>query len=451
MAPVDHIEKPEMVLTILYFLIALTVLVLVHESGHFAAAKLARVRVLRFSFGFGKVLASKTWRGTQFALSLIPLGGYVKMAGEDAENARGEPDEFFSKPPWVRMLVAAAGPASNVALAVLFYAVVVRAGYTLYTFPATIGGIVETAEIEGEETVMPAAAAGLRSGDIIKSIEGAPVENWTDIEKNIYVNPGRELTVVVERAGGTRDFEVTPVMDPESGTGRIGILPYQSNDIYVVIPDTAAEEAGVRKGDRLVSFDGEETESYTAILKRLDDLEPRRYEVVVSSPEGELAYAINYDGGGADELVREMGLICGIIEVPVSVGWAGMFPAGAAHAYEAFAITMKGLKLLITGQVRPDKALGGPITIAAMAGETGRAGWKTFLQFIAYLSIILGIMNLLPVPVLDGGHIVFSGIELVSRRRLPMKAREIINIIGLAMIVGIMVLAIFADVSRFVF
>ena len=180
-------------------------------------------------------------------------------------------------------------------------------------------------------------------------------------------------------------------------------------------------------------------------------MEPGRYEVVTSSAEGEIKYSIDYDGGGPEEFILEMGLICGLIEVPVSVGWAEMFPAGVAHTYEAFAITVKGLTLVITGQVRPDKALGGPITIAAMAGETGRAGWKTFIQFIAYLSVILGIMNLLPVPVLDGGHIVFGGIELVSRRRLPMKAREIINLIGLAMIAGIMVLAIFADVSRFVF
>jgi regulator of sigma E protease len=440
-----------MVLTVIYFLIALTILVLVHESGHFAAAKLSGVRVLRFSFGFGKILASKTWRGTQFAVSLIPLGGYVKMAGEDTENIRGEPDEFFSKPPWVRMLIAIAGPASNVALAIILYAVVMKAGYTLYTFPATIGGVIKTAKIEGEEIVMPAAAAGLSAGDVIKSISEVPVNNWYDIEKNIYVNPGRKLTVIVERAGKTREFKVTPIMDPESGTGRIGILPYQSNDIYEVIPETAAENAGVRKGDHLVSFNGEKTESYTALLKQLDNMEPGNYEVAVSSLDGELEYSIDYNGGGAEEFIPEMGLICGLIEVPVSVGWADMFPAGTAHTYEAFAITVKGLTLVITGRVRPDKALGGPITIAAIAGETGRAGWKTFFQFIAYLSVILGIMNLLPVPVLDGGHLVFGGVELVSGKRLPIKAREIINLIGLAMIVGIMVLAIFADVSRFVF
>jgi regulator of sigma E protease len=440
-----------MILTIIYFLIALTTLVLIHESGHFVAAKLAGVRVLRFSFGFGKILAAKKWHGTQFAVSLIPLGGYVKMAGEDTENIRGEPDEFFSKPPWVRMLIAMAGPVSNVALAVILYAVVMKAGYTVYTFPATIGGIIATAEIDGEEIIMPAAAAGLRTGDLVKSIGGVPVTNWSDIEKTIYVNPGRELTVAVERKGKEVELEVTPVMDPESGTGRIGILPYQSNDIYEVIPDSAAEKAGVRKGDRLVSFNGERTESYTALLKQLDDLEPGGYEIVVSSAGGELGYSIDYKGGGAEEFIPEMGLICGLIEVPVSVGWGAMFPAGAVHTYEAFAITVKGLSLVITGRVRADKALGGPITIAAMAGETGRAGWKTFLQFIAYLSVILGIMNLLPVPVLDGGHLVFGGVELVSGRRLPMKVREVINLIGLAMIVGIMVLAIFADMSRFMF
>lgn len=440
-----------MILTIIYFLIALTVLVLIHESGHFAAAKLAGVRVLRFSFGFGKILAAKKWRGTQFAVSLIPLGGYVKMAGEDTENIRGEPDEFFSKPPWVRMLIAMAGPVSNVALAVVLYAVVMKAGYTVYTFPATIGGVITTAEINGEEITMPAAAAGLRAGDLVKSVGGEPIANWSDIERNIYVNPGRELTVAVERNGKDLELEVTPVMDPESGTGRIGILPYQSNDIYEVIPGSAAEKAGVRKGDHLVSFNGEKTESYTAILKQLDNLKPGGYEIVVSSPDGELGYSIDYNGGGAEEFIPEMGLICGLIEVPVSASWSAMFPAGAAHTYEAFAITVKGLTLVITGRVRADKALGGPITIAAMAGETGRAGWKTFLQFIAYLSVILGIMNLLPVPVLDGGHLVFGGVELVSGRRLPMKVREVINLIGLAMIVGIMVLAIFADVSRFMF
>lgn len=440
-----------MLFTIIYFLIAVTVLVLFHESGHFAAAKLAGVRVVRFSFGFGKIIASTTWRGTQFAVSLIPLGGYVKMAGEDADNARGEPDEFFSKPPWVRILIAAAGPASNIILAILLYAVVTKAGYTLYTFPPYIGGIIKTARVEGKEVVMPAAAAGLKTGDVVKSINGRAVTNWTDIEKNIYVNPGRELTVTVERAGAPFDVNVTPIMDPESGTGRIGILPYQSGEVYKVVAGSAAEEAGVKKGDLLTSFGGERTESYTALIKRIDRLEPKRYEVVVTSVEGkELTYSVDYDGGGAEEFVPELGLVCGIIEVHKSVGWMEMMGAGAVHTYEAFAITVKGLALVVTGRVRPDKALGGPITIAALAGETGRAGWKTFLQFIAYLSVILGIMNLLPVPVLDGGHIVFSGVEIVSRRRLPMKAREIINLIGLAVIIGILVLALIADFGRYV-
>ena len=266
-----------------------------------------------------------------------------------------------------------------------------------------------------------------------------------------WSNKRRTLGLTVDRGGETLNFEVTPTVDPELGTGRIGILPYQSNDIFAVVPESAADESGVRKGDRLKSFDGEEFESYTALVQKLDDIEPGRYEVVVSSKDHEITYSIDYDGGGYEEFLPDMGLVCGFIEVPITASWAEMLPAGAAHTYDAFAITVKGLGLVITGRVRPDKALGGPITIAVFAGETGRAGWKTFLQFIAYLSVILGIMNLLPVPVLDGGHIVFGAMELVSRRRLPMKAREIINIIGLAIIIGIMLLALFADASRYIF
>jgi len=234
----------------------LGVLVFVHEAGHFAAAKAAGIRVLRFSFGFGKVLLGVTYRGTQYVVSLLPLGGYVKMAGGDEGEATGAADEFLSKPPGVRILVAAAGPAMNLFLAIVVYAVVAKAGYTVFTFPNRVCAVLDEVVVGGRAVPAPARAAGFRAGDIIVAVDGRPTAYWFELQKSVTERVGDDIAFDVRRGGRALILRATPLLEPDTGRGLVGLMPYQGPIVSAVSPGGAAAAAGVAPGDRLVALDG---------------------------------------------------------------------------------------------------------------------------------------------------------------------------------------------------
>ena len=434
--------------TILAFIVVLGILVFVHEAGHFAAAKLSRIRVLRFSFGFGKVLLSFTWRGTEYALSLLPLGGYVKMAGGDERDREGAPDEFLSKPPWVRMIVAFAGPAMNFVLAIILFAVVAKVGYTLYTFPNRVGGVLETVAVGGERVPAPANLAGFEEGDVIVAVDGQPTTYWSDLQRVVNANADRKLAFDVLRDGRKLTLEAAPALEAETGRGLVGLMPYQTNDVYGVAEESSAAAAGVTKGDRVVSMDGRPVATFNDLLALTMDLPAGRHDVTFETAAGSATATVDYKGEGAEEFVEKLGVVCGLVEVRRSEGWLGAVPAGWDRTWEIMTGTARGMALVFRGRVKVTKALGGPITIARFAGETARAGFVPYVEYIGFLSVMLAMLNLLPVPVLDGGHIVIGLFETVRRKNLSARARELVNVVGFALMVGIVALALIADFTR---
>ncbi len=436
------------IIAILSFFLTLGILVFFHEGGHFVAAKALGVRVLKFSLGFGKRLVGFTAGGTEYVISLIPLGGYVKMAGEYDKEDEPAPDHFLSKPPWVRAVIALAGPTTNIILAVIFYAIVLKAGYTIYTYNNEIGCVYETLELGGEEVVTPAYKAGIADGDKIVAVDGKPVANWYEIQTEIWTSPGEDMELTLSRGGSEKTVEVTTLIEPDTGRGLVGFAYFQSPDVYKVFEDTAAAKIGIEPGDRLSEINGEPYTDFTDFVVKLDELPAGDYTFTFDTSNGPKSAVINYDGENPDVFLNELGVIFGLHEEEFRVGWLQMFPEAVKKVGESVMLTVKGIGLIFKGEVQLHKALGGPITIAAMAGETVRAGWVSYLQFLAYMSVILGFLNLLPIPVLDGGQIVISLVETVIRRNLPDRAREIVTIIGLAFVVGLTVLAISADVTR---
>jgi len=436
--------------TVASFVFVLSLLVFVHEAGHFAAAKLAGIRVLRFSFGFGKVLLHFHWRGTEYALSMLPLGGYVKMAGGDDAESTGAPDEFLSKPPWVRMVVAAAGPAMNIVLAILLYAAVAKAGYTMFTFPNRVGGVLETVRIGERDIPAPALAAGFREGDVIVAVDGRATKHWFELQQYVNDAVGRPVVFNVKRNGHPARLVATPLLEPDSGRGMIGLMPYQSPQVYLVATKSAAGKAGVAKGDRLAACNGRPLSSFTELVSIAMAAKPGQYDVSFAGVKGAKVARVDYRQGGAEAFLEALGVDCGIVEVKRSSTWLGAVPEGARQTWDVVKGTARAFSWLVKGEVKVTKALGGPITMARVAGATARAGAVTFFTYIGYLSVMLGMLNLLPVPVLDGGHILIASVETVRRKRLPARAREIVTVVGLAVIVGITLLALFVDVNRFI-
>lgn len=434
--------------TIAAFIFVLGVLVFVHEAGHFAAAKLAGIRVLRFSFGFGKVLLSVKWRGTEYALSLLPLGGYVKMAGGDEREREGAPDEFLSKPPWARMLVAFTGPAMNFVLAIALFAVVAKAGYTLYTFSNRVGGVLDTVAVDGSRVPAPARLAGFREGDVVVAVDGRPTTYWFDLQRVVNVNAGRTLAFDVRRGDQSLTLKAEPALEAATGRGLVGLVPYQTNDVFVVAEESAAAAAGVAKGDRVASLDGRPVDDFNELLSSAEGLAPGRHDVGFESAAGTVVAAVDYKGGGAEEFAEKLGVVCGVVEVKRSENWLGAVPAGWGRTWEIVTGTVRGLVLVFKGRVKVTKALGGPITIARFAGETARAGFVPYVEYIGFLSVMLGLLNLLPVPVLDGGHIVIGGYETARRKNLSARTRELVNVVGFALLIGIVALALVADFTR---
>jgi regulator of sigma E protease len=357
---------PEPVVTTIAFVVALGVLVFVHECGHFLTAKRLGVKVLRFSIGFGPIFWKRQPGETEYALSAIPLGGYVKMLGEDADGDPVPPEElhraFSSQRPLRRAAIIAAGPLTNFVFAFLVYSLVyASAGAPMPSTEPRLGGV---------SASMPAERAGLKAGDVVVSIDGTSIESWEVLSKTVRGSGGKTLHMVVERDGSRVDIEVTP----------------EEHD--------------------LTSPDGSKAERAFLI-----GVEP--------SHQWE-----NVGAFKAIELAAEQ-----------SVGTA--------------LAVLQGLGHMITGHVSV-KELGGPIAIAQAAGRQARNGVWNYLMMLALLSINLGVLNLMPVPALDGGHLALLSIEGVLGRPLKPRALELAQQVGVLLLVSLMVFVFYNDIHRLV-
>jgi regulator of sigma E protease len=441
---------------VLAFLVVLGVLVVFHELGHFFVARWCGVKVLRFSVGFGRVVWSRRMGrdGIEWALSAVPLGGYVKMLDEreGAVAAEDLPRAFNRQSVGKRIAIVAAGPIANLLLAVLLFT---------GTFLSGIPG--QRALLTDPPTGTAAAAAGIRDGDLVVAVDGAPVRSWQDLRWRLLRASGAsDATIEVERPDGARlrrGISLAAVSGADWEGNFMSTLGLRADLgaplIDEVVPDKPAARAGLQAGDRIVAIDGVPVRSPAEVAARTN-----------AKPGGEVTFRVVRNGVERDvvittEIVEQGGRKVGIAGVRLKVDPAiaerlavtvryGPFDAlaqGARKTWELTVFTLRMLGRILIGEASI-KNISGPITMADFAGQSAQAGMLVFVGYLALISISLGVLNLLPVPLLDGGHLLYYFAEIIKGSPVSDRAFEVGQRIGMAMLAVLMALALFNDLSR---
>jgi regulator of sigma E protease len=428
------------ILDLRWFILVLGVLIFVHELGHFLAARRIGVRVLTFSLGFGPKLLKFRRGDTEYAVSAIPLGGYVKMAGENPEDARtGASDEFLSKSKWQRFQVLIMGPVMNLALAFVVMAFVLYQGADVPAFteqPVVVGSV---------EADSPAAKAGILPGDRITAVGTMPVETWEEFGLETVTKANRAVKLTIIRDGKTIEREVTPAAVGKYEEGVTGVMPPMRPQVYTVQPGEPAEAAGLRPGDVILGVNGEKPILHARVIE------------IIRANEGKpLVFEIERDGAIQTLTVtpKRFGDIVRIgshireLEVRiVQPNLVEAFKMSAQRNYDWAKLIVRTLGGLFTRDT-PVKQLMGPVAIAGLSGEAAQAGWVQLFSLMAMISLNLGLLNLMPIPVLDGGHITILALEGLSRRDFSMKVKEKMLLGGFVLLLMLMVTVIYNDLAR---
>jgi len=440
-------------MTILAAVVVLGILIFVHELGHFLVAKRSGVGVLKFSLGFGPKLVGVKRGETEYLLSALPLGGYVKMIGEDptdqSQEAVDPARSFSQKSVGTRARIILAGPIANLLLpVVIFWGVFAIAGQP-YFLPV----------VGTPDPGSPAAQAGLLPGDRLQAMNGVRIERWTEVEAAIQASAGKPLDFTVARDGRSFDVRLAPrtLMTPdifgqETETWDLGLHPLMSTRIGQVLPGHVAEQAGIKGGDRIVALNGAPVIEWEQLAKTIHESPGKPVRLTVQRDgqhfEVEVTPRPTKQPTGASQ--EEIGLI-GIGPAPEShyqrLNPAVALVAGVKKTTELSALIVQGFVKLIQAKISP-KTIGGPILIGQMAGEVVQRGPVELLSFTALLSINLAILNLLPIPVLDGGHLLFSLIEWLRGKPVSLRKREIAQQVGMVLLVGLMIFAFYNDITR---
>ncbi|MGZ8289192.1 MAG: RIP metalloprotease RseP [Telluria sp.] len=439
--------------TVLAFLLALGPLIIFHELGHYAVARLCGVKVLRFSVGMGKVVWSRRFGPdqTEWAISILPLGGYVKMLDSRDPDAPAlapgdEAREFTRQNVWRRIAIVAAGPIANFILAIILFA-------GLY-----MHGIAEpSARIRAMPETTAAWQAGLRGGDQVTSVNGKAVGGWSDLNWQIVSSAldKQDVRIEVDRHAVGTVGVVLPAsafegMDADADLlGSVGITVARPAPVLgKVMPGGAAERAGLQTGDLVTSIDGRPVADGIVFIEMVRAAGARTLDVKVTRGGRELTVPVTPERdpvGGHGRIKAEVALAPDMVTVASNPLQA--VSRAVRKTWETSALTVKMIGKMITGEVSL-KNVTGPITIADYAGQTARIGVVSFLIFVASISISLGVMNLLPIPVLDGGLLLYYSLEVLTGRPLPERIGAYAQRLGVAMLVMLMALAVFNDVAR---
>lgn len=448
-------------MTLLAFAVVLGILVVVHELGHYGVARLCGVKVLRFSVGFGKPLVS--WRvgpdKMEWAIAAFPLGGYVKMLDEgEGEVAPEEAHRAFNRQTvWRRMAIVVAGPAANFALAILIY---------WFFFMHGVTGL--RAVVAEPPAGTPAAAAGLHGGDTVGAVDGKRIATWQDLRWHLLRQAVSGESVVLE-TGGAGDGALTHHLDvrslkPEDMEGdflaKLGLAPFQPTLLPVIgdlLPDGAAALAGLRRGDVVVAVNGQSIARWEDLVRWVKTHPDQSLRFDIRRDEQPLMVAVVpaavASGGktigriGASPWVDPGLLESLLVEVSYPPHIAFVRAVGKTWDMSAFSLEMLGR--MVVGQVSW-KNLSGPITIADYAGQSARMGGFAFLSFLALISVSLGVLNLLPVPLLDGGHLMYYIAELIKGSPVSEKAMAIGQQAGMALLLLLMAFAFYNDINRLI-
>lgn len=446
--------------TVIIFIIALSILVAIHEWGHFIMAKKAGIRVDIFSIGFGPKILGFTWHGTEYRIAPIPLGGYVKIYGQDPlEEAEGDevkakeieqsPESFASKTYLQKMGVVFGGPVMNLVLCLILLPLVFLFGRMQHKVmlekPAVIDVVPET----------PAATLGLQKGDLLLAINDTPLKTWQDYLVHVVVYPEQEITLKYSRAGVEQTAKIKTMLSPQlkQPAGYLGVEPYEfvGNEPVIdkVSPDSPAATAGLQAGDQIAKIGDTPIRTWVQMTQ------------VIQEAKGEaVALQIIRDGETKDITLQPKEdeasgrWILGVSKVNnpddmavVSYGFVESVKLGVQEFKKLVTMTFDILGRLFTGDLSI-KTLGGPLQIAKATSQAAETGFGDFLYLLAFLSLQLGVMNLLPIPVLDGGHVVILSIEAVMRRSIPAKIRNVAMYMGLFMLLGLMAFVTINDVNN---
>ncbi len=447
-------------LTLVAFLFALALLIVVHESGHYLAALSCRIRVLKFSIGFGRALLRRRIGadGTEFVVAAIPLGGFVRMLDErEGPVPPAELDRAFNRQgPWKRAWVVAAGPLANLLLAVVLFALV-----------AMIGAREPLPLLGAPPAASPAAAAGVRAGQwvLATTIDGRTraVRSWPQLLLRLQEAAlnGSRVQLQVREAGSEHALRLDFRGDSQrAGSAdflrRYGLrLQGAPARVRSVLPGEAAQQAGVRAGDVLLGIGGARSAEHTLDAQQL-------LQAIATSRGRALPLRVRR---GAQEFLLEVrprrevdskGVvhwrIGALIEaaVPQTLVREAPLPAlreGLRRTWQLSALSVRTLGRMVVGRASL-KELSGPVTIADYAGRSAALGWSAYLSFLAVVSLSLGVLNLLPIPVLDGGHLLYYAVEIVTRRKVPQRVQERLQQGGLALIALMIALALYNDIAR---
>jgi regulator of sigma E protease len=443
---------------VLRFIVVIGVLILVHEFGHFAVARLTGVGVERFSIGFGPVLLR--WRGkeTEYCLSLIPMGGYVKMMGEESPMEGGEalaydPAKAFAlKPLWARFLIVFAGPGMNFILAVVIF-MIVFATFGRPVWPAVVGRVVDGS---------PAAAAGIKTGEMVTEVNGRPVVYWEDLERALADSGGRPIVVRVKRSAEEK-VTVTPrrktMTDPIFGERReawdIGAGPQLIPQISSVLPDSPAQRAGLQAGDVVLAIGGQPVFTPEDLVEAIRTRPGQPLPITVERAGRRLSLTVTPRAVTEKAPTTGQEITVGKIDAGIATKSVRFEPYGpleamehgVARTWDVTVLTLKGLWKLVSRQIDSSN-IGGPIQIATEAGRQAKEGLGPLAIFTAFISVNLAVLNLLPVPMLDGGHLLFFMIEAILGRPLSLKKREAAQQLGFVLLMLLMVYAFYNDLMR---
>ena len=431
--------------TLLYFIIAIALLVFVHEMGHYLAARQCGIQVIRFSVGFGKELIKWTSKrsGEEWVVASIPLGGYVRMNDQS----------FDSKPLYSRAWVVFAGPLANLIFAVLAYAVLFHAGREE-----------PHAVLAAPRAQTPAAIAGVMPGDRLLAIDGRSVRSFTDVRWRVaqaVVGEGKtDIELEIERQGQIQSLRLSfsgsesaraaaKASDPSAAVIALGLAPVgEAVRVLRIQEDSVAQQSGLKQGDRILRVDGLAVDQPDLVISRIQQSQGKPVELVVADANGIAERVMVSPRAGADG-VHRIGAVVGadVPQVMVSDDPLTALSRGMTRTWEMSLLTVQALGRMLMGEVSW-RQISGPVTIADAAGQSASSGLQSFLGFLALISISIAVLNLLPIPMLDGGHLLYYLWELVRGRPLPAEVQDAGRKMGLALIIMLTVLALFNDFSR---
>jgi regulator of sigma E protease len=432
-----------------WVLVLLGIMILIHELGHYWAARYFDVRVEAFSFGFGPRLFGFRRGETDFRVSLVPFGGYVKMTGEQTADedapdgaVAADPRSFLAKPRWQRMIIAFAGPAMNILLALALLT-----GLFLYRYPKIVGA--DGPAVVGFVAKDSAAAkAGVLPGDRIARFDDIADPTWEDVVIAEVAATNRPVPVVLARGSGQLIVTVTPALDEQNGVGSLGWTAQHEIQLGGVSPDMEAARVGLRAGDLLVALDSVTLRSTQMLLALLKEGQGKPVELTYSR-NGELRKAqVTPRAVGEGDAKRYM---LGVQLSPrvtfVSLPFAEALRESARQNYRSAGLIVQFLRGMVERRMSP-KNLEGPVGIARLSGDAAREGLAPFVGLMAAVSLNLAIFNLLPIPILDGGTILMLAIEMIMRRDLSLQIKEAIFKLGFVFLMMLVVFVLYNDISK---